>query len=101
DNKPLPSKEIVKNVLEDLGVPRASTDKCYDVIIDTGKKVGFICESSGKLYVDLAGSKPSLTVSDVTGFENGQIPDSSENAANFLNAINSGGGLTPVQELPV
>lgn len=55
DSKPLPREDIAKNVLLEMGVPRESTDRCFQVIVDNAKDVGVLKVIKGTVYIDLQG----------------------------------------------
>lgn len=52
----MPAAHIVRNVLEDLGVPVGATERVYGVILDNARSVGFIRDIKGDPYVDLSAS---------------------------------------------
>lgn len=60
DGAALPTENIAKNVLHEMGVPAERVDTVLELIVDSAKAVGFIREWGGKRYVDLA--SPVLTV---------------------------------------
>lgn len=48
-----PREEIAVNVLAGMGVPRDSAKRTLDLILETGKVVGFFREIKGSIYVSL------------------------------------------------
>lgn len=56
-----PREEIAVNVLAGMGVPRDSAKRTLDLILETGKAVGFFREIKGSIYVSLGndGGHPS------------------------------------------
>jgi len=62
DGSRLPTAQIAKNVLEELGVPSDRTAATLDLIIESAQDVGFLREVKGNNYVDLHGTmSPSQT----------------------------------------
>ena len=57
DGSKMPSAHIVRNVLEDLGVPVGATERVYRVIMENARSVGFIRDIKGDPYVDLSASE--------------------------------------------
>src|SRR5439155_6627241 len=62
----LPSSQIARNVLEELGVPTDRTTPTLELIVESAQEVGFLREVKGQTYVDLEGiqlpiSSPSTT----------------------------------------
>lgn len=56
DGSKMPPAHIVRNVLEDLGVPARATERVYAVILENARSVGFIRDIKGDPYVDLSTS---------------------------------------------
>lgn len=54
DGSKMPPAHIVRNVLEDLGVPPRATERVYAVILENARSVGFIRDIKGDPYVDLS-----------------------------------------------
>ncbi len=65
----LPASQIGRNVLEEIGVPSDRTQQVFDLIVESARRVGFLTEVKGQLYVDLDGRAPS-------GRESGRLASS-------------------------
>lgn len=57
----LPTEQIAKNVLEELGVPKDRAAATLHLIIESAKQVGFLRELKGQTYVDLEGTPTTGT----------------------------------------
>jgi predicted nucleotide-binding protein len=49
----LPSEQIGRNVLEEMGVPVGRTAEVFDMIVEGARSAGFLRELKGQTYVDL------------------------------------------------
>jgi len=72
----LPTDQIARNVLEELGVPRDRTSGTLHLIIESAKEVGFLRDLKGQIYVDLEGT-PTGTIVGPTSEED-TVSDLSE-----------------------
>jgi predicted nucleotide-binding protein len=59
DGKPLPSDQIAKNVLVQLGVPPTATDRTLELVLTNAEALGLLVQIKGKRYVRLDAS-PSV-----------------------------------------
>lgn len=85
DSKPLPREEIAINVLHAMGVPKDSSPRVLQLILDNAKDVGVLRAIKGSSYVDLAGTQQESTPSTV---------------AEDTSSVEKQGGLTPVDTAP-
>lgn len=54
NGSPLPSsRQIALNVIEQMGVPTAATDRAFDMIVNNAEALGLLVEIKGKKYVRL------------------------------------------------
>lgn len=60
----LPSEQIAKNVLEEMGVPREKTGEVLGLITDGLVELGLSREIKGQTYVDLGSTNPPKTSSN-------------------------------------
>lgn len=72
DGSKMPPAHIVRNVLEDLGVPVGATERVYGVIMENARSVGFIRDIKGDPYVDLSAIDSSQGAE--TGVFNEDLP---------------------------
>ena len=54
-NAKLPQEKIAMNVLEEIGLPKDSTQDAYELILEGAKELGLVRESKGNFWVDLDG----------------------------------------------
>lgn len=87
DGARVPREDIAVNVLSEMGVPRESAKRTFDLIIDGARAVGFLRDLNGVHYVDLQGTPlPSAATPDANDdtalddIENGE-DDSAADAA--------------------
>jgi hypothetical protein len=66
DGNRLPKPEIAHNVLEQMGVPKDSTQRAFEMIVDGAHAARFLTDIKGALYVNLQGFGP---------LEAGTVPD--------------------------
>jgi CAP12/Pycsar effector protein, TIR domain len=59
DGSPLPSAQIAKNVLEEMGVPPKATDRTLELILTGAESLGLIVEIKNKRYVRLDAGVPT------------------------------------------
>jgi predicted nucleotide-binding protein len=75
DNSKLPRRDIALNVLAEMGVPKESSAKTYDLIVDGARSLGLLTEINGVPYIALqpVGQtlRPETPASAVVG-EDGQ-----------------------------
>ena len=64
DGASLPSDNIAKNVLQDLGVPAERLASVLEFILDSAAAVGFVRDIGSKRFVDLAGTAPTASTED-------------------------------------
>jgi hypothetical protein len=68
DGGSLPSDQVAKNVLEQIGVPSDSAAGCYDLIRAGADELGLLADIKGKKYVRLSGAAaPKSDVPEATG----------------------------------
>jgi len=75
DGSRLPTAQIARNVLEELGVPTERTSDTLDLIVESAQDVGFLREVKGNNYVDLHGTI-SIAPTAATTPENAESPTS-------------------------
>ncbi len=55
NNHKIPEKQLFKNILErDYDIPQATTEQCYNLIIENAKELGILQELSGSKYINLS-----------------------------------------------
>lgn len=88
----LPPDNIGRNILEELGVPRAKTPEVLKLILEGAQAVGILQSIKGQVYVDLDTVTPAAQP-DV--LENGDETNATDNteAASASNSGNSGESL--------
>lgn len=64
DGASLPSPEIARNVLMDMGVPQDRTRAVFEMILESAQSVGVIQEIKGRKYVEL-GPTPGSSVTAI------------------------------------
>jgi predicted nucleotide-binding protein len=80
----LPTDQIAKNVLEEMGVPNDRLDATYDLIIESAREVEFLRDLKGQTYVDLDGANVSVPAEAIVkddAFATGAISNGIEKAA--------------------
>jgi hypothetical protein len=58
DGSSLPSAVVAKNVLVEMGVPEASSEMAYRLILEGADSLGLLADINGKKYVQLDGVAP-------------------------------------------
>lgn len=65
NGKQLPPEDISSNVLASLGVPRGKCADVGELIVDGARKLGYVRDIKGKLYVDLGAKPPAKSESSL------------------------------------
>jgi hypothetical protein len=84
----LPSEQVARNVLEELGVPTARTKQVFDFVVESARDAGYLRDVKGTTYVDL---------------DDAPAPDGSREAGGADDApqpSEDGGDDVPVPPLP-
>lgn len=64
DGAPIPRKDIARNVLESMGVPRDKAEGVLDLIVQGARPLGLIVTIKDRDYVNLKGVAPAAATAD-------------------------------------
>lgn len=80
DGSRLPTRQIGRNVLEDMGVPATGTERTLDLIVEGAEALGLLQEIKDQRYVNLQGAQPPTEEEEAEGEAEGEAPSEEEGA---------------------
>jgi hypothetical protein len=81
DGSPLPTDNIARNVLEEMGVAADATERVLQLILDNVKELGLLRELKGRFYVRLgapASPDPTIGLVDTLSFDGEEADEERE-----------------------